>query len=62
LYVDDEKKATKGDDTVFYCSHYQRRKYSQNSSHTGKIKRGREIFAAYMCNLLEGKSKETLPP
>jgi len=32
FYVDDEKKATKRDDTVFCYSHYQRRKYSQNSN------------------------------
>ena len=38
FYVNDDKKVTQRDDTVFYCSHYQRRKCSQNSSHNGKIK------------------------
>ena len=37
FYVNDDKKVAKRDDTVLYCSHNQRRRCSQNSSHNGKI-------------------------
>ena len=48
FYVNDDEKVTKRDDTVFYCSHYQRRKCSQNSSHNGKIK-GVERYLQHIC-------------
>jgi hypothetical protein len=39
-----EKKEVKKEETVFYCSFYQRKKCSQSKSHMGKIKGAGRYF------------------
>lgn len=43
-----EKREVKKEETVFYCSYYQRKKCSQSKSHMGKIK-GTERYFQHIC-------------
>ena len=43
-----KKNPKKEESTVFYCSHFQRKKCSHTSSHDGKIK-GVERFLQHIC-------------
>ena len=57
----DNKRVFKKDDTVFYCSHYQRKKCVHESSHYGKI-RGVDRYLQHICATCWREQQKGLSP